>query len=225
MPFVSGAVILAGALAFASGGGGVGITGDEALKRLMEGNKRYVAGAMCVQSQCTTARRAELAKGQKPYAIILCCSDSRVPPEIVFDQAMGEVFVVRVAGNVPDPVVLGSIEYAAEHIGSPLLMVLGHERCGAVGATVESVRAKKKVEGNLGSIVAAISPAAKRAIRDGKGKSDEAVVDAAVDGNTRLVRESLTKRSRTIAKLVKVGKLRLVAARYDLDDGTVRIED
>lgn len=220
----AGAVILAGAVAYASGGAGVGVTADEALAKLVEGNKRYVAGSMCVQSECTTARRTELAKGQKPYAIILCCSDSRVPPEIVFDKAMGEIFVVRVAGNVPDPVVLGSIEYAAEHIGSPLLMVLGHERCGAVKATVEAVHAKAKAEGNLGTIVTAVTPAAKKAIASGKGKSPDQVVEAAVDGNTQLVRENLTKRSRVIAKLVKEGKLRIVAAKYDLDDGTVKIE-
>jgi carbonic anhydrase len=218
------ATALAWTLAFGSGGEGVGVSADEALKRLMEGNKRYVAGSMCVQSECTTARRAELAKGQKPYAIILCCSDSRVPPEIVFDKAMGEIFVVRVAGNIPDPVVLGSIEYAAEHIGSPLVMVLGHERCGAVKATVETVRSKGKVGGNLGAVVSTVTPAAKAALKAGKGKSADEVVESAVDFNTRAVRDALTKRSPVLAKLAKEGKIRIVSAKYDLDDGTVRVE-
>jgi carbonic anhydrase len=218
----SGAALFAAA-AFASGGGAA-VSADEALAKLVEGNKRYVSGKMCVQSECTTARRSELAKGQKPYAIVLCCSDSRVPPEIVFDQGMGDLFVVRVAGNVPDPVVLGSIEYAAEHLGSPLLVVLGHERCGAVKATVETLKSRGKAEGNLGSIVAAVAPAARRALSAGKGKSEEAVVEDAVDGNTRAVREGVTKRSKVLARLVKEGKLRIVAAKYDLDDGTVTLE-
>lgn len=221
----AGALALVGAVAFASGGSGVGVTADEALNKLLEGNRRYVACSMNGQSLCTPARRTELAKGQKPYAIVLCCSDSRVPPEIVFDKSMGEIFVVRVAGNVPDRVVLGSIEYAAEHIGSPLLMVLGHERCGAVKATVETVRAKGKAGGNIGAIVTAVTPAAKRAIATGKGKSEDEIVEAAVNGNTLIVRENLTRQSKILAKLVKEGHLKIVAARYDLDDGTIALAD
>jgi carbonic anhydrase len=212
-------------VAVASEHAGVGVTADEALAKLVEGNKHYVSGGMTAQGMCTAERRAELAKGQKPYAIILSCSDSRVPPEIVFDKAAGELFVVRVAGNVADPVVLGSIEYAAEHIGSPLVVVLGHERCGAVTSTIEALKARKKAEGNLGALVASVTPSAKKALAAGKGKGDAEVVESAVMLNTKSVKESLTKRSKVLAELVKEGKLKIVAARYDLDDGTVTVEN
>lgn len=216
----AGAVVISAVLAF--GSGGVGVTADEALQRLMDGNKRYVAGQMKTCSASDTAKRESLAKGQQPYAIILSCSDSRVPPEIIFDKTMGEIFVIRVAGNIPDPVVLGSIEYAAEHIGSPLVMVLGHERCGAVTATVE---AKGKAEGNIGSIVKTIAPAAAKALKDGKGKSQAEIVEAATDANLDLVAASLTKKSPVIRHLVKEGTLKIVKAKYDLDDGTVVLMD
>ena len=114
---------------------------------------------------CDLPTRTSLSKSQKPYAIILSCSDSRVPPELIFDKGLGEVFVVRVAGNIPDPVVLGSIEYAAEHLGSPLVMVLGHERCGAVTATVDS-KGKTTGSANIDAIVKAIEPNMKLATKD-----------------------------------------------------------
>lgn len=122
---VFGLVAVAAGLAFASAHGGAEVTPDEALQKLMDGNKRYVEGQMTGTKLCDVTTRTSLAKSQKPYAIILTCSDSRVPPEVIFDKGLGEIFVIRVAGNVPDPVVLGSIEYAAEHLGSPLVMVLG----------------------------------------------------------------------------------------------------
>ncbi len=217
------ACLAAAGAAVASEGAGVGVTADEALAKLLEGNKRYVAGGLTAQGLCTAERRAQLAKGQKPYAIVLSCSDSRVPPEIVFDKAAGELFVVRVAGNVADPVVLGSVEYAAEHIGTPLVVVLGHERCGAVQATVDALKARKKAEGNIGALVAAVSPSAKKALAAGKGKKAEEVVEDAVVLNTKAVKEGLTKRSPVLSELVKEGKLKIVGARYDLDDGTVAV--
>lgn len=213
------AVAASAAAAFASGGG-VGVSADEALQRLMDGNKHYVEGQMGACRESDTAKREALATGQKPYAIILSCSDSRVPPEIIFDKSMGELFVVRVAGNVPDPVVLGSIEYAAEHIGSPLIMVLGHERCGAVTATVDS---KGKGHGNIGSIVSTIAPAALKAMKAAKGKPKAEVVEAATDANVQMVAASLTKKSPVLKKLAREGKIRIVTAKYDLDDGKVTL--
>jgi carbonic anhydrase len=201
-------------------GGGVGITADDALKRLIDGNKRYVESQMNACKQTTKETRDGLVKGQKPYAVILSCSDSRVPPEIIFDTTLGELFVVRVAGNVPDPVILGSIEYAAEHIGSPLIMVLGHERCGAVTATVDS---HGKPEGNIGAIVKKITPAVKKAKQEGKVNSKEQLVEAAIDNNIRLVAESLTKQSPVLKHLVHEGKVKIVKAKYDLDDGIVTL--
>jgi carbonic anhydrase len=201
-------------------------TADEALKKLMDGNARFVESKMTAGALCDVAAREKLAKGQKPYAIVLSCSDSRVPPELIFDQGLGEIFVVRDAGNVTDQIVLGSIEYAAEHIGSPLIVVLGHERCGAVTATVE---ANGKGEGNIGAIVKAISPALKKVKADCKkhkecDKKDKArLIECVVDTNARMVAANLVKQSRVIAELVKEGKVRIVAAKYDLDDGKVTL--
>jgi len=213
-----------GALAMASSG--VGVTADEALKKLMDGNKRYVESKMTAGALCDVSAREKLAKGQKPYAIVLSCSDSRVPPELIFDQGLGEIFVVRDAGNVTDAIILGSIEYAAEHIGSPLIMVLGHERCGAVTATVD---ANGKGEGNIGAIVKAIAPALKKVKSEcGKhkdcDKKDKAkLIECVVDKNARMVAANLVKQSKVLAELVKEGKIKIVAAKYDLDDGSVTL--
>lgn len=216
---IGAAVAASAAVAFASGGG-VGVSADEALQRLMDGNKQYVAGQMGACTASNAAKRESLATGQKPYAIILSCSDSRVPPEIIFDKTMGEIFVIRVAGNVPDPLVLGSIEYAAEHIGSPLIMVLGHERCGAVTATVQ---AKGKAHGNIGAIVKTIAPALKKGMKDAKGKSNAEIIEAVSDANVKLVAKNIINKSPVVAELVKEGKIKIVTAKYDLDDGKVTL--
>lgn len=217
--------VLATALAATAGialasSAGAGIGAEQALQKLMDGNTRFVESKMGASSLCDAQARAKLAKGQKPYAIILSCSDSRVPPELIFDQALGEVFVVRVAGNVTDPLVLGSVEYAAEHLGSPLIMVLGHERCGAVTATVA---AKGKPEGNIGAIVRAIQPSAKKAKEIMKGKPNEEVVECATEINAKSVAAELPKKSKLLAKELKEGKIKIVAAKYDLDDGRVTL--
>lgn len=204
----------------ASASGGADISADQALQKLLEGNKRFVDNQMTACGLSSTPAREALAKGQKPYAIILSCSDSRVPPEIIFDKSLGEIFVVRVAGNVPDPIVLGSIEYAAEHLGSPLIVVLGHERCGAVTAAVD---AKGTPKGNIGAIIKAIAPAVKRARIEAAGKDKAALVETAIDDNVRLVAENITKQSPVLHHLAKEGKLKIVAAKYDLDDGKVTL--
>src|SRR6266545_3286958 len=130
----------------------------EAISKLKEGNGRYANGNLQHPGQ-TTERRAELAKGQHPFAIIVDCSDSRVPPEIVFDQGLGDLFIYRVAGNVIDDHGLGSIEYAVDHLGVRLIVVLGHQRCGAVDAARETIAAKGKAPGHIQSLVTAIKPA------------------------------------------------------------------
>jgi carbonic anhydrase len=201
---------------------GTSTTPSQARQRLAEGNQRYVRGKLNACGASSPAARSKLASGQKPFAIVLTCSDSRVPPEMVFDEGLGELFVVRVAGNVADPVVLGSIEYAAEHLGSPLVVVLGHERCGAVSAAVD---AKGKVPGNLGAIVKAITPAVQRAKLLAQDRSNDALVDSAVVENAKLVASGLTKQSPILRKLVDEGKLQIAPARYDLDDGTVTMLD
>jgi carbonic anhydrase len=193
------------------------ITPEQALQKLADGNQRYVQQQMTGVKLCAVGERQKLASSQAPFAIILSCSDSRVPPELIFDEGLGEIFVVRVAGNVVDPIILGSIEYAAEHLGSPLIMVLGHERCGAVKATVES---KGKAEGNIGAIVSAIAPALK-----GAPKNDDKAqyVEGVVAENIKLVKASLTPKSPVLAELAKEGKLKIVTAKYDLDDGKVTV--
>lgn len=214
------AVLGVGAVfAFASGKG-CGLSPDEALQKLMDGNNHYAAQQMTNQQFCTAATRESLAKGQKPYAIILSCSDSRVPPEILFDKGLGEIFVVRVAGNIPDPIVIGSIEYAAEHLGSPLIMVLGHERCGAVTA---AVTAKGKPEGNIGAIIKTIAPAVQQAKKQYKGTDQAQLVETAADDNVKMVAANLTKKSKLLKELVTEGKLKIVTAKYDLDDGKVTL--
>lgn len=197
------------------------MTADKALQKLMEGNQRYVAYQMKGQQLCDAATRQALIKGQKPYATILCCSDSRVPPEVVFDQGLGEIFVVRVAGNILDPIVLGSIEYAAEHLETPIVMVLGHSRCGAVTAAVT----EGKAEGNIGTILETLAPVVTAAREEAKGKGQAEIVEAAADRNVRLVCRALTSQSKIIKHLVEEGKLKIVGAKYDIEDGRVSLFD
>ncbi len=212
-------VLFASALVSASEAG-PGLTADEALSKLMDGNLHFVANQITIRETSTPSIREALATGQKPFAIILACSDSRVPPEIIFDQGLGEIFVVRVAGNVPDPVILGSIEYAAEHFNCPLVMVLGHKRCGAVTAAVQS---QGPPHGNIGAIIKTIAPAVKQAKKDVKGAGKSDLVESAIDNNIKLVAKSLLKQSPVIRSLVDEGKLKIIGAKYDLDDGKVRL--
>lgn len=226
-----GCLSLAAGLAFASSHGAPAVTPDEALQKLMDGNQRYVENQMTGTKLCDLGTRTSLAKSQKPYAIILSCSDSRVPPEIIFDKGLGEIFVVRVAGNIPDPVVLGSVEYAAEHLGSPLIMVLGHERCGAVTATVDS-KGKSTGSPNIDAIVKTIAPNVKTAVKDcdvckddkkcaDTKKSD--FVECVISTNAKTVAANLTKKSKILSHMLHEKKIRIVAAKYDLDDGKVTL--
>jgi len=214
------AATLAATVSLALASGGARLAPDEALQKLMDGNKRYVENKLGACAAAGADARLKLAKSQHPYAIILSCSDSRVPPELIFDQSLGEVFVVRVAGNVADPIVVGSIEYAVEHLGAPLVMVLGHERCGAVTA---AVNAKGQPEGNIGAIVREIAPSARRAKQVAKGKPAEEVVECAVELNARAVAASLARKSKLLAAEIKEGKIKVVSAKYDLDDGKVTL--
>ncbi len=213
-------VLFVSALAAFASETGPTMTADEALNKLLDGNKNFVANRLAIMESNWPAARRALATGQKPYAIILSCSDSRVPPEIIFDKGLGEIFVVRVAGNIPDPIVLGSIEYAAEHFGSPLIVVLGHKRCGAVSAAVD---AEGHPGGNIGAIIKTIAPAVKQARKDARGASKSDLVESAIGNNVKLVAKSLVKQSPVIRSLVNEGKIKIVGAKYDLDDGTVNI--
>ncbi len=190
-------------------------TPDEALEKLMSGSQRYVAGKVVHPNQ-DAARREALGSGQSPFAIVLGCADSRVPPAILFDQGLGDLFVIRVAGNIIDDAVLGSIEYAAAHLHTPLMVVLGHSKCGAVGATV----AGGELEGHLPSLAEAIQPAVDQV----KGQPGDAVENA-VRANAKMVAEQLRTSEPVLAELVQAGQLKVVAARYDIDSGVVDILD
>ena len=194
-----------------------GPTPDAVLKELQAGNARFVGGKPNHPDE-SKARRAELAKGQHPKAAVLGCADSRVPPELVFDEGLGDLFVVRVAGNVADPVDVGSIEYAVEHLGVGLVVVLGHHSCGAVKATAD---AGGKAEGNIGAIVSEIAPAVEQA-KASPGK--EGLVDDAVHVNARRTAGALVERSPVLKKAVEEKKVKIVAAVYDLKTGQVEFE-
>lgn len=191
--------------------------GEEAYTKLIEGNKRFVSGNL-IQKDSGDAKRKDLAKGQHPFAIVVTCSDSRVSPEIIFDQGLGELFVVRVAGNVVDPVALGSIEYAAEHLHTPLLIILGHTHCGAVTAAVD---VKGKPEGNIGAIVKKIVPAVKKA--KAKGGSREDIIANAIKENVLLVEREIEKKSPLLKHLIEKGELKVISAVYDISSGTVEV--
>jgi len=191
-----------------------GPTPEAVLKDLKDGNARFVAGKS-THPHATAVRLKELVTGQHPEAVILGCADSRVPPEILFDEGLGDLFVVRVAGNIADPYSLGSVEYAAEHLGVPVVVVLGHHSCGAVKATAE---AKGPVEGNIGVLVKEIQPAVAEA-KAHPGK--EGLVDTAVHQNVKNAMAALTERSPVMKKLVAEGKVKIAGAVYDLATGTI----
>lgn len=184
----------------------------EALRRLKAGNERFAADKATHERQ-QADRRTEVAKGQKPFAIVVCCSDSRVPPDIVFDQGLGDLFVVRTAGNVVDDVGLGSIEYAAEHFGTRLVVVMGHTECGAVSAAV----AGGAVHGHVRAVVKAIEPAVEKV----KGQPGDQVENAVLE-NVRLTVKRLQSAGPVLRDRVAAGTLKVVGACYDLKSGLVK---
>jgi len=186
-----------------------------ALEKLAEGNRRYVGGRALHPRQ-DEVRRAEVAAGQKPFAVVVGCSDSRTPPEILFDQGLGDLFVTRLAGNVADDAALGSIEFAVAKLGARVVVVLGHEKCGAVTAAVDTVNTGSVPPAHLASFVDAIRPAAESV----KGQPGDPV-DNAVRANVKGIVEKLKASNPVLAPLVQSGELEIVGARYDLDSGKV----
>jgi carbonic anhydrase len=189
---------------------------DEALQQLIAGNQRYVNGSPIHPNQ-TETRRLEVAKGQKPFAAILCCADSRVPPEIIFDQGLGDLFVVRTAGQVTDKAVLGSLEFAVQELHITLMMVLGHARCGAVIATIEAIGRNAKSSSDIGALVEGLRPAFETV----KGQPGD-LLDKVVKANVVLMVDRL-KHDPILAEAVEMGQLRIVGALYDLDTGIVEV--
>lgn len=189
------------------------ISAEQALKLLLEGNQRFVAGKLEHPNQ-TPARRAEVAKGQAPFAAVLACSDSRTPPEIIFDRGLGDIFTVRVAGNVADQVVIESLDYSVKHLGVRVVMVLGHRRCGAVIAAVEG---HEENDEDIGPMLKELKPAVE-ATRGMKGDP----VENAVHENVKLVMKNLAA-SQELSAMVKSGELKIVGGIYDLDTGTIEM--
>ena len=187
------------------------VTADSVLAELTAGNAHHIAHRYQHPHE-TIERQRELASGQSPHAEILSCADSRVPPELIFDQGLGDLFIIRVAGNVVSDTELGSLEYGAEHLHVPLLVVLGHQHCGAVTAAVEGGEAV----GHIGALIALLRPA----IEKTRGMSGDPVENA-VKANVEMVVKQLRTETPLLAELVTHGKLKVVGAVYSLDTGKV----
>ena len=211
------------ALAPAAYSGPPVFTPDQALAKLMAGNAKFVAGSL----EATTAlaeRRADSANGQRPFAMVLCCADSRVPPEQIFDQSVGDLFVCRVAGNILEPGGLGSFEYALANIGSPsVLIVLGHQKCGAVNDTIKLVASHQHAPASIQTIVEAIAPAVAATPRGAMSESE--YTEAVVRTNAKLVAHEAVTRSAIVKKAVDAHHLKVVSARYAIESGHVTLLD
>lgn len=187
----------------------------EALAKLMAGNQRYVKHKGRHPDE-SMARRRELESGQHPFAVVLGCADSRVSPELLFDQGLGDLFVVRVAGNIVDDAILGSIEYAVEHLGTKLIVVLGHEKCGAVSAAIEGGPAA----GHLNALVTAIQPSVDSTSKDPGDKVHNCVI-----ANVRRVAGQIRESDPVLKDAVKLHGVKVVAADFALDSGRVTLLD
>jgi carbonic anhydrase len=198
------------------------ISADDALARLREGNRRFVSEIR--NSGVTTggARRREVAIAQEPFAIVLGCSDSRVPAEIVFDQGLGDLFVIRVAGNIVAPSQIGSVEFAAERFHVRLVVVLGHSRCGAILATLEELQRRTEEQSpNLRSIVERIRPSVQSLLATELRSNTQALVQEAVRANIRMSVNQLRHGSAVLEHLIQHEGLRVVGAEYCLESGVV----
>jgi carbonic anhydrase len=196
------------------------ISASEALERLQEGNRRFVADATLTSAK----NLSELVAGQEPFAIILGCSDSRVPAEIIFDQGVGDLFVIRVAGNIVAPSQVGSVEFAAERFGTRLVVVLGHSMCGAVLATLEELeRPMGSRSPNLRSIVDRIRPSVEGLLDAEPKQNQDTLMQHAVRANIRASVNHLRHGSEVLEKLVRQNKLVIVGAEYSLETGVVDI--
>jgi len=202
------------------------IPAHEALASLREGNRRFVSEVSSRDAATSPTRRRELAAGQAPFAIILGCSDSRVPAEIVFDQGLGDLFVIRVAGNIVAPSQIGSVEFAAERYGTRLVVVLGHSKCGAIQATVEELgRPSQDQSRNLRSIVNRIRPCVEAVMGKDLHQDPEAVIHRAVRANIRMSADHLRHGSEVLEQLIQNNGLLVVGAEYSLDTGVVDFFD
>jgi len=198
------------------------ITAREALSRLLEGNRRFIANRPTANAIAGQLRRSELVAGQEPFAIILGCSDSRVPAELVFDQGFGDLFVIRVAGNIVAPSQIGSVEFAAARFGTRLVVVLGHSQCGVVVATLEELLGRATTESkNLRSIVNRVRPTLEELLAGPHGGDPEALMHEAVLANVRASVKQLRRGSELLEHLIETEGLLVVGAEYSLETGRV----
>ena len=202
------------------------IPADEALERLRDGNRRFVAELGRNGELSSESRRRSLATRQQPFAIILGCSDSRVPAELIFDQGLGDLFVIRVAGNIVAPSLVGSVEFAAAKFGTRLVVVLGHSRCGAVTATLEELRRPTENQSrNLQSIVDRIRPSVEGLLATDLRDDTDALIEAAVRRNIRASADHLRHGSEVLEQLIREEGLLIVGAEYSLETGEVDFFD
>lgn len=198
----------------------------EALARLREGNRRFVADIRSNKTAPTQSRRGELVSGQEPFAVIFSCSDSRVPAEIVFDQGLGDLFVIRVAGNVVAPSLVGSVEFAAAHFATPLVVVMGHTQCGAILATVEELEHPAEERSpNLRSIVDRVRPSVETLLATSLRDDRAGLIRESVRANVRASAAHLRHGSEVLERLIETRGLRIVGAEYSLETGVVDFFD
>ena len=198
----------------------------EALDRLREGNRRFVSDVRSLNGNANRIRRQEVAEGQNPFAIVLGCSDSRVPAEIVFDQGLGDLFVIRVAGNIVAPSQVDSVEFAAERFGTRLVVVMGHSRCGAILATLEELERPVRAQSrNLRSIVDRVRPSVEALLDTDLRHHPEALVHQAVRANIRVSASQLRHGSEVLEQLIQTDGLLVVGAEYSLETGVVEFFD
>jgi carbonic anhydrase len=202
------------------------ISAREALERLREGNRRFVSDVRRRDALTSQTRRNELAAGQEPFAIILGCSDSRVPAEIVFDQGLGDLFVIRVAGNIVASSQVDSVEFAAARFGTPVVVVLGHSQCGAVLATLDELQRSRDTQSrNLRSIVSRVRPSVEALLATELRHDPEALVRHAVRANIRVSANHLRHGSEILEQLIEKDALLVVGAEYSLETGIVEFFD
>ncbi|MBI3450124.1 MAG: carbonic anhydrase [Acidobacteria bacterium] len=203
------------------------ISASDALARLREGNRRFVASETTAAAAVSShARRAGLVAGQEPFAIVLGCSDSRVPAELVFDQGFGDLFVIRVAGNIVAPSQVGSVEFAAARFGTRLVVVMGHSQCGAIVAALEELQGQPTSQSkNLRSIVDRVRPSVESVLSRGRADDPKGLVADAVRANVRVSVDHLRHGSELLERLIRDDGLMVVGAKYSLDTGVVKFFD
>ena len=198
------------------------ITATEAIERLKQGNQRFVEGVRSIDTILKQMQRANLVEGQTPFAIILGCSDSRVPAEIIFDQGLGDLFVIRVAGNIVAPSQIGSVEFAADQFGTPLVVVLGHSMCGAVKATISDLEQPSNSQSsNVLSIVNRIRPTVEPLFATDLRNDPNQLLEAAIRANILAATNHLRHGSQMLEQLIQKGELTIVGAEYSLETGEV----